>query len=421
MFLFLFFFQDLKPPGNVLFFEQFDEGSLDRWKISKNEKYKGEWSISETFPPQGRKNETALIQLTRNAHHAISTVLPSPISLDRKNPLVIQYEFRAQHSLSCSGAYLKLFSCKNFDPEKMDNNTQWTIMFGPDRCGETHSIRLIFNIFNPIKQEMEERQLINPPSFPSDRNNHLFTLIIRPNASFEIRLDNTIARSGSLYNDFEPPIVPNKFIQKSDEKKPKNWDEREFIEEIEERDENPEESNNENQPELIPDQNAQKPEYWDEKILGKWEPPLIRNPKSKQPMKAEKTKLVKNPNYKGKWETEMIENPDYYPVQDPTNLPSITGLGFELWCTNKLLSFTNILIAKNEEEIIEWNNEDFLPRKNIQVNYTKPELNQQKENTPQVSKRTVNLTILKAFIVEAGILLVYFILYKLTHRKQKAD
>ena len=419
MFLTFLLLKSPTPPGNVLFYESFGDGSLERWKISKNDKYKGEWSIGETYPPQGRENETALIQLTRNAHHAISTVFPTPITFDTKNPLVIQYEFRAQHSFTCSGAYLKLFSGKAFDPEKLDNNTQWTIMFGPDRCGETHSIRLIFNIFNPKKQKMEERQLIHPPSFPSDRNNHLFTLILRPDSTFEIRLDNTKARSGTLYDDFDPPIVPKKQIPISSGKKTHNLDDIEYIEELEEIP-STQEINNDEEPELIPDPNAQKPNYWDDHILGKWEPPLIRNPNSKSQLKVVNRKLVKNPNYNGGLKTEMKENPDYYPVSDPTRIPSFTGIGFELWCTNKLLSFTNILISKSEEETVMWNSEDFLPRRNLQINNTKID-DSQKEATQKPSKLIVNLTILKAFIVEGIILLVYYIIYKLTHKKEKTD
>ena len=425
MFLLFLSLRGIFPPGDIFFYETFEHFEESNWSTSSNKKYEGEWSVSQSFPPQGRDNETVLMQLERNKHYAISTPFNKPLVFNGKT-LIFQYEFRAQHSFTCSGAYMKIFSSKNFDPTKMNDKTQWTILFGPDRCGEKQEIKLIFNLFNPKKKEMEERVLINPPRFPVDYANHLVTLIIRPNATFEIRLDNTQARAGSLCDDFNPPICPKQFVYDRNDRKPKDWDDNEYIYDysvkkpeslnenepetiVDEKSQKPDEWR-EDEPEMIPDFRAKEPDYWDESLLGEWKPPLIKNPKCrkgcgkyfrpfiKNPNHKEWSyPLIKNPNYKGKWMPKKIPNPNYYHVSNPSQLPTLTGLGFEIWCTNKLLAFTNILVAFNEEEIIRWNNMDFLPRRSVQVNSTMQESNKITQKEP-MHFTIIIVTIIVAFV-----------------------
>lgn len=76
----------------------------------------------------------------------------------------------------------------------------------------------------------------------SDKLPHLYTLILRPDNTFDIKVDKKIIKSGSLLDDFTPPVNPPAEIEDPDDKKPEDWDERE----------------------KIPDPNAVKPDDWDE-------------------------------------------------------------------------------------------------------------------------------------------------------------
>lgn len=76
----------------------------------------------------------------------------------------------------------------------------------------------------------------------ADKLPHLYTLILRPDNTFEIQLDRKVVKSGSLLEDFTPAVNPPAEIEDPEDKKPEDWDERE----------------------KIPDPTAVKPEGWDE-------------------------------------------------------------------------------------------------------------------------------------------------------------
>ena len=66
------------------------------------------------------------------------------------------------------------------------------------------------------------------------------------------------------------------------------------------------------QPELIADPEAKKPEEWDGDMDGEWETPMITNPNYKGEWKP---KMIENPAYKGEWKPKMIDNKEYYEVR----------------------------------------------------------------------------------------------------------
>jgi calnexin len=117
----------------------------------------------------------------------------------------------------------------------------------------------------------------------------------------------------------------------------------------------------ENEPETIPDPEAEKPEEWDvsrflpAKALtdnqdeedGDWIAPMVTNPKCEEaagcgPWTAPK---IRNPEYKGKWTVPKIANPDYkgewapkqianpafFEDSHPSDFTKIAGIGIELW------------------------------------------------------------------------------------------
>ncbi len=84
---------------------------------------------------------------TEPAHHyAAFAGLDKPFNPKDKD-LVLQYEVRLQEGLDCGGAYLKLAShSADFKPANFNQDTPYAIMFGPDKCGGTNKVILLFSL-----------------------------------------------------------------------------------------------------------------------------------------------------------------------------------------------------------------------------------------------------------------------------------
>lgn len=63
-------------------------------------------------------------------------------------------------------------------------------------------------------------------SYPvqDDEFTHLYTLIVRPDNTYEVKIDNSQVESGSLEDDWD--FLPPKKIKDPDASKPEDWDER---------------------------------------------------------------------------------------------------------------------------------------------------------------------------------------------------
>lgn len=60
-------------------------------------------------------------------------------------------------------------------------------------------------------------------------SNHLSLsrlLVVNPDNSFEVLVDQTVVNSGNLLTDMTPPINPAAEIEDPDDHKPEDWDER---------------------------------------------------------------------------------------------------------------------------------------------------------------------------------------------------
>lgn len=62
-----------------------------------------------------------------------------------------------------------------------------------------------------------------------DKRPHLYTLILKPDNSFSVLLDNKEVNSGSLLEDFTPAVNPPEEIDDPSDKKPSDWDDRERV------------------------------------------------------------------------------------------------------------------------------------------------------------------------------------------------
>lgn len=85
-------------------------------------------------------------------------------------------------------------------------------MFGPDICGystkKVHAILTYNGTNHLIKKEVP---------CETDQLTHVYTFVLRPDASYSILIDNVEKQSGSLYSDWD--ILPPKKIKDPEAKK----------------------------------------------------------------------------------------------------------------------------------------------------------------------------------------------------------
>uniref|UniRef100_I3J5Y8 Calmegin n=1 Tax=Oreochromis niloticus TaxID=8128 RepID=I3J5Y8_ORENI len=386
------------PTGDVYFAETFDDGSLDRWQLSKTvkedadgdiAKYDGKWAV-EQLKENKVPGDQGLVLKSRAKHHAISAMLDKPFVF-KDEPLVIQYEVNFQDGIDCGGAYIKLLSdTGSLNLEQFHDRTPYTIMFGPDKCGEDYKLHFIFRHKNPLNRDMEEKHAkradVDLKKFYTDKKTHLYTLLLNPDNSYELFIDQSSVSRGNLLEDMVPPVNPPKEIDDPNDSKPDDWDERAKIPDpeavkpddwdedapakIEDPDALKPEGWLDDESEFVPDPNAEKPEDWDEEMDGEWEAPQIPNPACetapgcgawKRPMinnpqyKGKwKAPLVDNPNYQGVWKPRKILNPDYFEDLQPFRMTPFKALGLELWSMTSDIYFDNFIITSHKEVADRW-------------------------------------------------------------------
>ncbi|XP_078683407.1 calnexin-like isoform X1 [Branchiostoma floridae x Branchiostoma belcheri] len=391
------------PPtatGETFFTDHFtsEESFKQKWVLSEAKKegvaediakYDGKWAVEEP-EEQAMSGDLGLVLKSRAKHHAVAAKLDKPFKFDGK-PLVVQYEVRFQKGMECGGAYIKLLSdVPGLDLKNFQDKTGYTIMFGPDKCGVDTKLHFIFRHKNPNNGTYEEKHAKKPTmdlvNVFTDKQTHLFTLIVNPDNSFELLVDQTLVNSGSLLHDVSPPVNPPQEIEDPDDSKPEDWDEREKIPDP---DATKPEDWNEDAPrkivdpdatkpsgwlddeeEFVPDPNAVKPEDWDDEMDGEWEAPQIENPKCEAapgcgewspPMidnpeyKGKwKAPMIANPNYKGIWKPRMIPNPEYFEDLSPYAMTPIGAIGLELWSMTEDVLFDNFIITNEKTVADDW-------------------------------------------------------------------
>lgn len=66
--------------------------------------------------------------------------------------------------------------------------------------------------------------------FQDDELTHLYTLILNPDQTYEVKIDNEKVESGSLEDDWD--FLPPKKIKDPEAKKPEDWDDRAKIDDV---------------------------------------------------------------------------------------------------------------------------------------------------------------------------------------------
>lgn len=118
--------------------------------------YNGEWFVG-TPVNVILEEDYGLIVKTKARHHAIAANLRKPVEFDGK-PLIVQYEVKYENGQECGGGYLKLLSAGAEKKIGMFNDkTPYTIMFGPDKCGQSAKVHFIIKLKNPKNDSVSVR------------------------------------------------------------------------------------------------------------------------------------------------------------------------------------------------------------------------------------------------------------------------
>ncbi|KAK8710814.1 hypothetical protein V6N13_146123 [Hibiscus sabdariffa] len=401
-------FSSLQPicyaaADDVVFYDSFEESFDGRWIVSDKDDYKGAWKHSKS---EGH-DDYGLLVSEKARKYAIVKELDEPVSL-KDGTTVLQFETRFQNGLECGGAYLKYLRPQDagWKPKDFDNESPYSIMFGPDKCGLTNKVHFILKHKNPKNGEYVEHHLGNAPLVPSDKLTHVYTAILKTGSEVRILIDGEEKAKGKFLSaeDFDPPLIPAKTIPDPDDKKPEDWDDKAKIPdpsaskpgdwdedapmEIEDEEAVKPEGWLDNEPEEIDDPEASKPDDWDDEEDGEWEAPKIDNPKCatapgcgewKRPMKPNPAfkgrwypPLIDNPNYNGTWKPRDIPNPKYFEVDKPDSAP-IAAIGIEIWTMQDGILFDNILIAKNEKVAKSYRDTEWKPKFEVEKKKQKAE------------------------------------------------
>ena len=95
--------------------------------------------------------------------------------------------------------------------ESFSGDTPYQIMFGPDICGystkKTHVILTYKGENHLVSNEVECR---------TDDTTHVYTLVLKPDNTYEVLIDTESVRTGSLYDDWsmlKPRKIPVRFLR----------------------------------------------------------------------------------------------------------------------------------------------------------------------------------------------------------------
>jgi len=321
--------------AKVFFKETFDDKWQDRWVLSdwKKAGEAGEFKYTAGEYYGDAEADKGLMTSQDARFYDISAKFPE--FTNKGKDLVIQFSVKNTQKIDCGGGYVKVFPA-GLDQEHMTGESDYNIMFGPDVCGtSTKRVHVIFA--NKGKNHLIKKNI----PCETDQLTHVYTLIVRPDNTYEVRIDGTKKESGSLSDDWD--ILPPKKIKDPSKSKPSDWvDSPKMADPNDVKPEGYDEI-----PKQIVDPEATKPEDWDTDADGEWEAPMIDNPEYKGPWKA---KQIDNPDYKGPWVHPEIDNPEYEPDDTLYSYESFGAIGIDIWQVKSGTIFDNVILTDSVAE-----------------------------------------------------------------------
>jgi len=320
--------------AEVYFSEEFDAGWESRWVKST---FKG--PDAGVFDASAGKysadpNDKGLHTTQDARFYQISAKLPKSFSNKGKD-LIFQFSVKHEQNIDCGGGYFKLLPGP-VDQTSFGGDDKYSIMFGPDICGSsTKKTHVILNYKGDNKLIKKE------PRAESDTFTHMYTLTLKHDNTYSVKIDGAEVQSGSLKEDWD--ILAPKQINDPSASKPSDWVNEKLI--VDETDVKPE--GYDDIAKEIADPDATKPEDWDDELDGSWEAPTINNPAYKGEWKA---RQIENSLYKGEWVHPKIDNPDFVDDNEIYAFADHSYVGLEVWQVKAGTIFDHILVTDDAAE-----------------------------------------------------------------------
>jgi len=322
--------------GKIQFSETFSSGWEDRWTVSQwkdSEGTAGKWVATAGKWFADEAEDTGIQTSEDSKFFGISAAFDSFSNAGKE--LIIQYQAKYEKDVECGGGYMKL-GPKMDDATKFGDPTVYNIMFGPDKCGYTKRTHLIFTYKG--KNVLKKSDL--PYKQEGEGTSHLYRLILKPDNTVRVEIDEEKIYEGSITEDWE--MLAAKEINDPDDKKPSEWVDDSMMEDPE--DKKPDDWADEKR---IVDTDASKPDDWDDEEDGEWEAPMKDNSAYKGEWSV---KRISNPAYKGIWEAKKIANPDYEEDDAIYKFDDFSFIGFDLWQVKGGTIFDNVIITDDVAE-----------------------------------------------------------------------
>jgi len=317
--------------AKTYFSETFSKDWESRWTLStwkESEGTSGKWEAATGKWFTDAEADQGIQTAEDSKFFGIAAKFDSFSNADKD--LIVQYQAKYEKDVECGGGYLKL-GPKQDDLKTFGDPTVYNIMFGPDKCGYTKRTHLIFQ-YNG-KNVLKKTDL--PYKQEGEGTSHLYRLILKPDNTVRVEIDNKKVYEGSLKEDWE--LLEPKEIPDKEDKKPEDWADEAMMDDPE--DKKPENWVTEK---TIVDPDAKQPDDWDSEEDGDWEPPTIDNPEFKGEWYV---KRISNPAYKGVWEARKIANPDFKDDDQVYKYKDFGFVGFDLWQVKGGTIFDNIIIT----------------------------------------------------------------------------
>jgi calreticulin len=315
--------------AHTYFHETFD--SISRWTHSSESGLEGKFDHAASKYAADPTNKGFRTSLDAKFYAASAPITPA--FSNRGKELILQFTIAHPQDIDCGGGYVKLLPA--VDGAKFKGDTPYYIMFGPDICGYTKKIHFILTVDG--KNHLWKKE----PQAMSDQMSHVYTMRLKPDNTYEVYVDGTKKESGSVEEDWD--ILKPKMIDDPTDTKPSDWEDNAEMDDP--TDSKP--SDWDNEPETIADPEAKQPEDWDADEDGKWEAPMISNPKHKGSWKAKK---IPNPKYKGVWAPKKISNPEYKENKELYAFDDIAAVGMDLWQVKSGTVFDDIIVTDSLAE-----------------------------------------------------------------------
>merc|ERR1712066_953355 len=165
-----------------------------------------------------------------------------------------------------------------------------------------------------------------------DGTSHLYRLVVKPDNTVRVEIDEEKIYEGSIKEDWE--VLKPKEIPDPEDKKPDDWSDESMIDDPDDK-----KPNDWVEEKRIVDPDAKKPDDW--------EAPMKDNPEYKGDWYV---KRISNPAYKGVWEAKKIANPEYEDDDSVYKYSDFGFLGFDLWQVKGGTIFDNVIVTDDVAE-----------------------------------------------------------------------